>query len=136
MTVLFNRADHITIASDKVIEEFKACYQKSSFLSKIVLCRFGLEPLESLISILRSGANARISKSKIGLCADKIVITIGYNASRLQHHIDIIENIERSPLLSPFHDKVEFLLPVTYPKDAEYIGIIKKQFLIRSFIIM
>ena len=126
MTVLFNRADHITIASDKVIEEFKACYQKSSFLSKIVLCRFGLEPLESLISILRSGANARISKSKIGLCADKIVITIGYNASRLQHHIDIIENIERSPLLSPFHDKVEFLLPVTYPKDAEYIGIIKK----------
>lgn len=42
MTVLFNRADHITIASDKVIEEFKTCYQKSSFLSKIVLCRFKL----------------------------------------------------------------------------------------------
>ena len=45
-----------------------------------------LNLVESLISILRSGANARISKSKIGLCADKIVITIGYNASRLQHH--------------------------------------------------
>lgn len=133
MTVLFNRADYITIASDEVIEEFKACYQKSSFLSKIALCRFGLEPLESLIPILRSGADARISKSKIGLCADKIVITIGYNASRLQHHIDIIENIERSSLLSPFHDKVEFLLPVTYPKDAEYIDIIKKTILNSKF---
>lgn len=133
MAVLFNRADYITIASDKVIEEFKAYYQRSSFLSKIVLCRFGLEPLESLIPILKSGVNSRISKSKIGLCADKIVITIGYNASRLQHHIDIIENIEQFSLLFPFHDKIEFLLPMTYPIDTEYIGVIKKTILNSKF---
>ncbi|WP_297974548.1 glycosyltransferase [uncultured Bacteroides sp.] len=123
---LFNRADRITIASDTVIKKFKECYIGNTFISKIVLCRLGLEPLENLRSILMSDMNSRISKSKIGLCEDKIIITIGYNASRLQHHIDIIENIEHSSLLSPFCDKIEFLLPITYPKDNEYITMIKK----------
>jgi glycosyltransferase involved in cell wall biosynthesis len=126
MTVLFKRANYITIASDKIIGEFKDYYKGSSFLSKIALCRFGLEPLESLIPILKNDAGSEISKRKMGLCINKIVITIGYNASRLQHHIKIIENIERCSLLSPFRDKIEFLLPVTYPKDIEYVTMIKK----------
>jgi hypothetical protein len=133
MIVLFERANYITIASDKIIEEFKDFYHGGSFLSKIALCRFGLEPLENLISILKNDVDSEISKRKIGLCTDKIAITIGYNASRLQHHIEIIENIERCSLLFPFRDKIEFLLPVTYPKDTEYVALIKKTTLKSKF---
>ena len=47
MTVLFNRADHITIASDKA-EEFKACYQKEFFSFQDRFMSFGLETFRKL----------------------------------------------------------------------------------------
>lgn len=127
LLVLFKRADRITIASEVVIQMFREYYKGCSFLSKVILCRFGLEPLEKIIPILESCDNKDYSKRLFGLSEDKLVVTIGYNASRLQHHLEIIESInEYFPLLG-FTDKIEFLLPLTYPIDEMYVDEIRKK---------
>lgn len=126
LAVLLERADKITIASETVTQMFREYYRECSFLSKLVLCRFGLEPLEKIIPILESGDKTGSSKSLFGLSKDKIVVTIGYNASRLQHHIEIIENINEFSSLADFKDKIEFLLPLTYPVDEVYVNEIRE----------
>lgn len=120
MAILFNRADQITIASDNVIEYFQKYYHNSSFLSKVVQCNFGLQPLENIISVKNTGISVLDSKKIIGL-SNKIIVTIGYNASRLQYHIDIIKNIENNLSLLCFKEKIEFVLPLTYPIDLKYL---------------
>lgn len=118
MMRIFDRADQITIASPTVKKQFTDFYD-GKYDDKISICQFGLQPLEYIVNTCLEDFNE--AKKKMGLASDKIIITIGYNASRLQRHKEIIKYIELNENLSKYRDKIEFLLPCTYPKNVEYL---------------
>lgn len=124
MMRVFDRADQITIASPTVKKRFVDFYG-GKYSEKISICKFGLQPLEYIANTHLENLNG--IKKRIGLAPGKIVIAIGYNASRLQRHRDIIENIEQNEDLFQYRDKIEFLLPCTYPKDVEYLETLSMQ---------
>lgn len=118
MMRIFDRADQITIASPTVKKQFTDFYD-GKYDDKISICQFGLQPLEYIVNTCLEDFNE--AKKEMGLASDKIIITIGYNASRLQRHKEIIKYIELNENLSKYRDKIEFLLPCTYPKNVEYL---------------
>ena len=130
MIRIFDRADQITIASPTVKLQFEDFY-KGKYNDKITICQFGLQPLEYFANTNLEDLDRK--KKELGLNLNKIIITIGYNASRLQRHKEIIECIEKDKKLSLYKDKIEFLLPCTYPKDPEYLESLSLQISESSF---
>ena len=120
MTPILDRADKITIASQEVIDDFNNHYKSKNYDSKVAQCYFGLQPLENLKNIIESNINQSTSKKTLGL-SDKKIITIGYNATKNQRHIEIVKSIESNTDLLKFKNEIQFVLPMTYPKDDLYV---------------
>lgn len=124
MIPLLKRADKISIASECVLQEFKTYYKDIALESKLYTCYFGLQPLAYLDNLNKTGITKTDSKDIFNING-KIVITIGYNASILQRHIEIIDYIDSNPHLRKYGDNLLFLLPLTYPNNKRYIGQLK-----------
>ncbi len=124
MAFIFRRANKITIATREVANKFIEYYKNFEFDKKISICRFGLQPIEEIVGLKNSNIEKSECKKNLNL-ANKLTIAIGYNASKMQHHIDIINHIEESIKLSEYKDNIQFILPLTYPLDKDYINIIK-----------
>lgn len=122
MRHVFDRADQITIATPSVIQQFNDFYN-GIYNEKISICQFGLKPLENIKKFL---FNKEGNISNHFAPSDKITVTIGYNATILQRHKEIIECIESCKELCIYKNKIEFLLPCTYPKNKEYLDELKK----------
>lgn len=122
MQHIFNRADQITIASPTVKKQFDDFYN-GKYHKKISICQFGLQPLENIADIrLKGGNKNKITERFLGIVSSKIIVTIGYNASILQQHKDIVNCIESCDELTKYKDKIEFILPCTYPKNYDYLN--------------
>jgi hypothetical protein len=119
MLPILKYASKITIANSVAKENFLEFYKEGFFNTKVVLCRFFIEPLEILKKIIDKSTK-KDSKLLFGF-TKKIVVTIGYNASAMQQHLEILKSIEANSDLHKFHNKVEFVIPLTYPKNASYI---------------
>ena len=114
---LVKRAQHVIAATP----EMKA----------IIQYKYGLETAPK-VKRLRIGSDDEIyqrieegdpSTAPISASEDKIVIQIGYNASRLNQHSDIIERLGNCSL-SERHD-LHFVLPMTYNGGENYIQTIR-----------
>jgi hypothetical protein len=119
MLPILKHASKITIANSLAKESFINYYSGSISNTKVTLCRFFIEPLAILKKVIE-----KTTKDDSKLVFDfnkKVLIAIGYNANEMQQHLEILRNIESNVDLDVFKDNIEFVLPLTYPKNIAYI---------------
>jgi len=125
MRKLFRIAHKITISNILVANDFRMYYQDESFCSNIEIVKFFVKPLNDLIEGYKIN-NFEIAKEKLNIVQNKLVVTIGYNASKMQQHLLIFESLFNNiEFVTEYKDQIHFILPLTYPKDKVYISIIK-----------
>lgn len=115
------KADHITFTNQKAIEFFQSKYHWQK--NNLRLCRFGLAPLENLKELKATRTEYKI---QLNWKLEKLAITIGYNLSRFQQHLEILQQFEDKAIIA-LKDKIQLVLPMTYGGVPEY----KKQLLAR-----
>ncbi len=124
MLPILKFAAKITIANSVAKESFLEYYSSNIPSTKVILCRFFIEPLAVLKKVMD-----KTTKTESKLFFDfskKIVITIGYNASKMQQHLEILSAIESNGELDIYKEDIEFVLPLTYPQNTAYIQEIEK----------
>ena len=126
MRKLFRQCNRITISNTLVIEAFKEYYKGEEFCNKIVMLKFFVKPLNDLMVDYDSKKHV-IAKQELGIDTSKTVLTIGYNASRMQQHLLIFEELFNNSKITSLKDNLYLILPLTYPKDKEYIELIKSK---------
>lgn len=124
MRKLFRLCDKITISNALVIEAFKNYYKGEEFCNKIVMLKFFVKPLNDLI-VDYDEKKHFIAKQELGIDTSKVVLTIGYNASRMQQHLLIFKELFNNSKITSLKDNLHLVLPLTYPKDKEYIESLK-----------
>ena len=112
---LYKKLDKITFTNSQTLNDFSNFYNLNNHNLSVV--RFGLEPLEFLNETIK---NKKESREYLGLKMNKIIVTIGYNATPEQQHIKILERICNSKHKEYFRDKCLFVLPLTYAKRINY----------------
>ncbi|MEX0939735.1 MAG: hypothetical protein WD607_03665 [Candidatus Paceibacterota bacterium] len=105
-------SDKITFANKKKREKFIEKFQWKK--DNLLLCRFGLAPLEILKEINITKEEA---KKKLGWDHNKIAVTIGYNLNPLQQHLKILQELNS---LKEYHKDIELILPLTYGGNKAY----------------
>lgn len=111
---LIKLADGVTFTNSKMANEVREYYKPASF--KTYICKFGLIPLEKLKELNDKGRSIEI----LNLPDDKIIITIGYNLSQGQQHLDIFDELDKNIKLLDIKEKLFFIIPLTYGVDAKY----------------
>lgn len=120
---LYKAADAITFTNPLTKKSFIKYYKK--FENKSYVCRFGLKTLEFI------DKNRNISKKELkeslGYALDKTIVTCGYNSTKEQQHVKIIENLIDLP--KEMLEQIQFIFPMTYGdnKNKENVKILLKQ---------
>lgn len=115
------KADILTFTNQKSIDYFKKKYDWKK--NNLNLCRFGLAPLEKLKQLTLSREEC---KKLLKWNDKKRAITIGYNLSPGQQHLEILSHFDHEKIKS-LKDKIQLILPITYGGTPQY----KKQLLER-----
>lgn len=118
---VLDNSDVITMANENTINEFDE-YHEFKYSSKLKVCRFGLTLLE-YINVCSNKDLAQIKK-ELGVPADSIVVTCGYNASPAQNHLEILNSIIQVKDMLP--ENLFLIFPMTYG-DAYYKEIVIKE---------
>ena len=108
------KADIITFANQGAIDHFIFKYKWTK--SNIVLCPFGLAPLECLKILDKTKSQCKLD---LGLNSDKLAITIGYNMSSNQQHIEILNQFKDENIVK-LKGKIQLMLPITYGGSVRY----------------
>ena len=116
-----DRADAITFATLEMREIFYQKFDREEYNPKTFILKFGLKPID----YIEKGELKIKYKAKFNISNDKIVISIGHNASRLQNHLEIMTLIEQNIGIQEYSDSLLFVLMLTYPCDSAYINKIK-----------
>jgi len=112
---LLAEADFVTLMpSSKFGDDVKREYQLAESIC-LPLC-FGSDVLDAIFKDCKSRADCK--KQLLG-SADKFTITIGYNASSAQNHLQVIEAISNIKNILP--SNTILLLPMTYSKVESYM---------------
>jgi len=112
-----DRADIITMYTIEVREVFLSKFGRQ-YSEKIRLAPFG-QP-EKIFDSIDSKLNPETKKefrNKYNIGVDKIIITIGYNASSKQNHIDILKNLNLTD--TEIKKKIHAVIPMTYGLQYE-----------------
>lgn len=113
---LFKMSDYITIETRKTICDFVSYYGKD-IEEKIVNIRFGISAIECMKEIKDQKIDVNTFKKQFGVPKNSFVITIGYNATKEQHHLEIIAQLTKIEAALPANYYV--VVPLGYG-DAEY----------------
>lgn len=120
---LFKKAYAITFTNPVTKRDFIEYYKDYDIKSYV--CRFGLKTLEFI------DKNRNISKKELkeslGYALDKTIVTCGYNSTKEQQHMKIIENLIDLP--KEMLEQIQFIFPMTYGdnKNKENVKILLKQ---------
>lgn len=108
------KADFLTFTNNQSIDYFvkKFHWQKDN----LRLCRFGLEPLDILKKLSLTKLEC---KRELGWNPNKLAITIGYNLSSNQQHLEILNTLG-SKEIAIFKDYLLLVLPITYGGNIHY----------------
>lgn len=109
-----SRANVVTFANKSMAEEVSQYYTQLNL--KTAICKFGLKPLD-LIQALGSREESR---KALDLPVDVTIITLGYNLSRGQQHIDILNAIDQDLEPALNDQNLLFVIPLTYGQDPSY----------------
>lgn len=107
-----NDAHAVTFSNEMTLDHFKKKY--SWVKGNLYVCRFGLTPLDTIESLSESKEK---SKNVLGWNPQKLSVTIGYNLSCSQRHLEILSAIK---IISGIKDKIELIIPITYGSDMVY----------------
>lgn len=124
---LLKEAKIITIINKSISKDFRDFYKGYNLEDKIQNLFFGLAPLEHIKEKVNLINSKESNRANWGFSKDKILITIGYNAREEQQHLKIISSFENSDEFLKIKDKVEFILPLTYPNNVSYKKKIKEK---------
>lgn len=113
---LFEECDYITIETKKAIKDFNNYYE-NNFSNKVVKLCFGIAALDDIVELNNKSFMISDLKKEFGIPCDSFVITIGYNATKEQHHIDIFEEIKKAETNLP--DNYFLIIPLGYG-DNDY----------------
>ena len=116
---LFNSADYVCDSVSQLSLVVKNIYNIPD--TKLVNLTFGSSVIDELDRSSMTKSEAKCILGINGL----IAITVGYNASRNQNHIHVIEQIGRIP--DSIKSSVVILLPLTYPSNKDYISLLKSK---------
>ena len=115
---IFEASDAITFLTDANKAEFAEKYPKID-VEKFHICKFGSKTIASMKEIITQDRN-HTSKNILKLNPNKIVVTIGYNLDPAQRHIKIIKNILNEKEYIKYKEKIQFVFPITYPRNDNY----------------
>jgi hypothetical protein len=116
---ILDRCDRVLIPTDEMAEDVLKVY--SLPLGKIRKCMFGLEPLETLMT-MKNISSAK-AKRRLGLRADSFAITCGHNASPFQNHPVIIDHLIQ--IIPKLPANYVLIFPFTYGGNESYISSVK-----------
>lgn len=106
MKPIFDRAEVITFASNKISKDFDDKFQT---INKHKIVRFGLDAFNKI----------DIKRSKFISRESKFVVTVGYNRHPAQQHLKVLEALDS--LDKNTKSKLKIVLPFTYgPIDNKY----------------
>ncbi|MEL6561613.1 MAG: glycosyltransferase [Bacteroidota bacterium] len=108
-----NLADRITFTNEQTRDHFTKEFNWEK--DNVSICRFGLTPLEGL-KRMRHQRRKEV-KRLLGWDASRIAITIGYNLSLNQQHLQILQEFTN---LTEYADQIELILPITYGGNQKY----------------
>lgn len=108
---LVRQAQFITFSNASVMADFEVKYKGAR---RTVLVRFGLDVLGSIDNLIEGGHGP----------AEPVRVVVGTNASPLQQHLEIIDEIENinSRLLS----KMFFIFPLSYGSEEQAFKVVKR----------
>ena len=116
----FNYVDIITMSTGEMKKRFTSVFG-NELESKVKLLRFGIS---NLAYIHPDTDNNIETKQFFSIPTEKTVITIGYNGSLSQNHIEVIEAL--SSLSDEIKSTLYLQLPLSYGLKPEYKILIKK----------
>ena len=116
---LFQRADFVCGTGSKLMLTVRDIYKIPD--NKFVNLSFGSKLIDKLEVPLMTKDGA---KKSLGI-NEATAITIGYNASRNQNHIQVIEQLGHLP--ENIKNNIVLLLPLTYPSNKSYVSILKTE---------
>ncbi len=119
-TKLYENSSVITSNNEYSALDFDHYYQVK-YSEKLRICRFGLAPLEVLRKLELNKMGCR---KHLGLPEDSIIVTVGYNNSPGQQHIEILKSIKKRRKEIP--ENLFFILPMTYGATNEYRNTVRK----------
>jgi len=96
-------------------------YYRNKYSNKLRICSFGLAPLEVLRSL---ELNKRECRELLSLPEESLIVTVGYNNSPAQQHIEILNSIEKHKRGIP--ENAFLVLPMTYGATDEYRNTVRK----------
>ena len=121
MKKLFKNIDYITLSLTGYRDKLQSIFKFPD--SKILDVRMGSEMIDELEK--NQDIDTKDSKHLLGL-ENKYIITIGYNGSKAQNHLKVIEQINLVKDLLP--SNLHLMLPMTYPtENHNYIEEIKNK---------
>ena len=108
------KADVLTFANEKSIDYFKTKFDWTK--NNLYLCRFGLAPLEDIkdLALTKNDCKQQLSWNN-----NKLAVTIGYNLSQAQQHLEILTQFEHEKI-KRLADKIQLILPITYGGTSKY----------------
>lgn len=110
----FDMADIIHVESESVKNDFLNIFPQ--YKDKIYVAQFGLNQLDWLKGAMKSPVvPTLIEKETIN---NKLVVTCGYNGSKGQQHLKIIEAIGKQS--KDVKEKIHIVIPFTYGGDNAY----------------
>lgn len=108
-------SDAITTNNPEIQNKLREQYPEVA--ARVRIMPLGLRSLDVIARLLKSESQVQ-TRAGLGIDQDSVVVVCGYNATRQQQHLQIIQAIAA---LSP-NTKARslFVFPVTYPDDIAY----------------
>ena len=118
---LFKKSTYIQVETKAVERDLNKFYN-NNFSDKIKIVSFGISVLDN---IKKMKSEKEKIKSELGIPEKCKVITIGYNATKEQHHLEILEQF--AALKEQINDSCYFIIPMSYGNDT-YKNIVVDKF--------
>lgn len=118
----YKLAKRITFANQILKEKFNDYYHKR-FADKLLICRFGLNRVESLNNRPPDQVVLDAFRNKYSIPRDKILITIGYSSNPIHQQDKAIDEILK--LNIEFRNRIFLIFPLTYGGFDHYINGLK-----------
>ena len=116
---ILNSFDYITVSTYEMKEDLRKKIP-SIDQNKVKVVRFGISCLKTIDQVEKKYSSMTCKKA-IGIKEDKFVIAVGYNRSKSQNHIKVIEAL--GTINRKVKDKIVILLQLSYgPDDKEYFN--------------
>lgn len=113
---VLSKSDAVTVASDYIREQVTQKFA-GAFDNKVKIVRYGSNAAEFMHETIEKYTRDEC-KDYFGFSKDKITVLCGYNGSRMQRHIEIIDLVKKLP--REYQSKLFLVFQCSYGFDESY----------------